>query len=132
MAGKPAVVIDNGSGFIKAGVSGQDTPKVRFPSVVGYPVENDPDCDCYIGTEAMQKRSQLNLVWPIEGGVVKDWENMNKLWRHTVNDELRMAVGGDPEDIDCHGEQANSPLSAHTISPSISGIAELLVRQECF
>lgn len=100
---KPAVVIDNGSGFIKAGVSGNDSPKVRFPSVVGYPIEKDPDRDCYIGQEAMQKRSQLELVWPIEGGMVKDWENMNKLWRYTVNDELRMAVGGEPDEIDCHG-----------------------------
>ena len=100
---KPAVVIDNGSGFIKAGVSGHDSPKVRLPSCVGYPIDKDPDRDCYIGFEAMQKRAALNLVWPIEGGVVKDWENMNKLWRHTVDNELRMAVGGSPSEADCHG-----------------------------
>eukprot|EP00658_Telonema_sp_P-2_P001996 TRINITY_DN1074_c0_g1_i7.p1 TRINITY_DN1074_c0_g1~~TRINITY_DN1074_c0_g1_i7.p1 ORF type:complete len:348 (-),score=80.19 TRINITY_DN1074_c0_g1_i7:413-1420(-) len=61
------------------------------------------DRDCYIGREAMMKRAAMDLVWPIEGGVVKDWENMNKLWRHTVDNELRMAVGGNPEEIDCHG-----------------------------
>lgn len=100
---KPAVVIDNGSGFIKAGVSGHDTPSVRFPSCVGYPIDKDPDRDCYIGHDAMLKRSALDLVWPIEGGVVKDWDNMNKLWRHTADDQLRMAVGGEPDEIDCHG-----------------------------
>jgi len=100
---KPAVVVDSGSGFIKAGISGQDAPKVRFASTVGYPIEKDPDRDFYIGADAMQKRAALNLEWPIEEGVVKDWDNMEKLWRHTFDNELRMAIGGDPEDTDCHG-----------------------------
>eukprot|EP00656_Telonema_subtile_P049832 TRINITY_DN628_c0_g1_i3.p1 TRINITY_DN628_c0_g1~~TRINITY_DN628_c0_g1_i3.p1 ORF type:complete len:335 (+),score=74.90 TRINITY_DN628_c0_g1_i3:113-1117(+) len=70
---------------------------------------------CYIGHEAMLKRSALDLVWPIEGGVVKDWENMNRLWRHTVDDELRMAVGGDPDEIDCHGVLlTDSPTNSKT------------------
>lgn len=32
-----AVVIDNGSGMCKAGISGEDAPKVCFPSIVGSP-----------------------------------------------------------------------------------------------
>lgn len=32
-----AVVIDNGSGVIKAGFAGDDIPKVVFPSIVGRP-----------------------------------------------------------------------------------------------
>ena len=32
-----AVVIDNGSGMCKAGISGDDAPKVCFPAVVGRP-----------------------------------------------------------------------------------------------
>ena len=34
---KPAVVIDNGTGMIKAGIAGDEAPKVYFPTVVGYP-----------------------------------------------------------------------------------------------
>jgi len=33
----PAVIIDNGSGMVKAGYSGQEAPQDVFPSVVGYP-----------------------------------------------------------------------------------------------
>lgn len=32
-----AVVIDNGSGMCKAGLSGDDAPKSSFPSIVGRP-----------------------------------------------------------------------------------------------
>jgi len=33
------IVIDNGTGFIKAGFSGQDLPRVSKPTVVGEHVE---------------------------------------------------------------------------------------------
>ena len=33
----PAIVIDNGSGFCKAGISGDDTPRCSVPSIVGRP-----------------------------------------------------------------------------------------------
>lgn len=33
---KPAIVIDNGTGMMKAGLAGDEAPKVYFPSVVGY------------------------------------------------------------------------------------------------
>ena len=33
----PAVVIDNGSGMIKAGIAGDDAPRTYFPSIVGRP-----------------------------------------------------------------------------------------------
>ena len=33
----PAVVIDTGSGFTKAGLAGDDAPKAVFPTIVGRP-----------------------------------------------------------------------------------------------
>jgi len=32
-----AVIIDNGSGMIKAGIAGDDAPRTYFPSIVGRP-----------------------------------------------------------------------------------------------
>jgi actin-related protein len=32
-----AVVIDNGSGMVKAGFAGDDAPRAVFPSIVGRP-----------------------------------------------------------------------------------------------
>ena len=34
---KPNIIIDNGSKFIKAGLSGEEGPSVIFPSCIGYP-----------------------------------------------------------------------------------------------
>lgn len=33
----PAVILDNGSGSVKAGLAGEDAPKSVFPSMVGRP-----------------------------------------------------------------------------------------------
>merc|ERR1712199_51619 len=66
---KPAIVIDNGSGMMKAGCSGEDAPKVTFSSVVGYPKQKTAlvgtDKDYYIGEEAQQKRGILLTEAPI-------------------------------------------------------------------
>ena len=32
-----AIVIDNGSGMCKAGISGDDAPRSAFPSIIGRP-----------------------------------------------------------------------------------------------
>jgi len=105
---KPAIVVDNGSGMMKAGCSGEDAPKVTFSSVVGYPKQKTAlvgtDKDYYIGEEAQQKRGILLLKYPLEHGIVQNWEDMEKVWRHTFDNELRMVVGDDNEaDEDCCG-----------------------------
>merc|ERR1711871_560434 len=105
---KPAIVIDNGSGMMKAGCSGEDAPKVTFSSVVGYPKQKTAlvgtDKDYYIGEEAQQKRGILILKYPLEHGIVQNWDDMEKVWRHTFDNELRMVVGDDNEaDEDCCG-----------------------------
>merc|ERR1711939_1052440 len=104
---KPAIVVDNGSGMMKAGCSGEDAPKVTFSSVVGYPKQKTAlvgtDKDYYIGEEAQQKRGILILKYPLEHGIVQNWEDMEKVWRHTFDNELRMVVGDENEgDEDLH------------------------------
>ena len=37
MAEGQIVVIDNGSGMVKAGISGEDAPRCVFPAIVGRP-----------------------------------------------------------------------------------------------
>ena len=97
----PAIVVDNGSGKIKAGCSGEDAPKVTFSSVVGYRrVGIYSEKDYYIGEEAQEQRRNLRLKYPIEHGVVQDWDNMEKIWRHTFENELRMVVGFEENPFD--------------------------------
>merc|ERR1711977_337494 len=105
---KPACVVDNGSGMMKAGLSGEDAPKVTFSSCIGYPKHKTclvgTEKDFYVGEEAQQKRGILVLKYPLEHGIVQNWEDMEKVWRHTFDNELRMVVGDENEgDEDCTG-----------------------------
>ena len=82
----PSVVIDNGSGFIRAGFGGDDAPRCVFPSVIGYHNHKNH----YVGGEAQNKRDILSLRYPIERGIITNWDDMGKIWHHTFYSELQV------------------------------------------
>ena len=95
------VVIDNGSGMCKAGLSGDDAPRTSFPSIVGRPKYENVmvgmnEKEAYVGAEAQAKKGVLSLRYPIEHGIVTDWDDMTKIWHHCFYNELRVAPGDHP------------------------------------
>jgi actin-related protein len=95
MSDSKPIVIDIGSGRIKAGFSGDSIPKINFPSVIGKLKKNfTGDKETFIGEEALLKSEKLTLKYPIERGIITDWNEMEELWHHTFYNELTIS----PED----------------------------------
>ena len=92
------VVIDNGTGYMKGGFSGENAPRSVFPTFVGTPNKGklltDDKIPRIIGQEALEKMGMSDVKAPIEKGIIKDWDDMEIIWHHMLYNELRIA----PED----------------------------------
>ncbi|KAA6356659.1 MAG: putative Actin, partial [Streblomastix strix] len=90
------IIIDNGSGWVKSGYSCEDHPRSILPTMVGRPknrvvTEEDDrarkrqdkaEKECYIGEEAQLKRGALILGYPVDKGVITNWDDMVRIWHY--------------------------------------------------
>uniref|UniRef100_A0A3Q3GLY9 Actin CyI, cytoplasmic-like n=1 Tax=Labrus bergylta TaxID=56723 RepID=A0A3Q3GLY9_9LABR len=95
---KTPIVLDTGSGLMKAGFADQDLPNIIFPTIIGRPkyeeiMNGNLERDTYIGHEAQHMRGVLALKHPIKNGIIRNWDDMEKIWHHTFQQ-----LGVDPED----------------------------------
>lgn len=88
------IVLDTGSGLMKAGFADQDLPSVIFPTIIGVPkyeeiMNGSSEKDLYVGHQAQHMRGVLALRHPIKNGIIRNWDDMEKIWQYTF-DHLRV------------------------------------------
>nr|WNV54349.1 hypothetical protein [Candida metapsilosis] len=99
------IVLDQGTGFVKIGRAGTNFPDYTFPSMVGRPilraeernllVPDDIEIkDIMCGSEASQVRSLLQINYPMENGIIKNWEDMEHLWDYAFYEKMKLNPQG--------------------------------------
>ena len=116
----PVIVIDNGSGYLKAGFSNQSIPEICIPAVVGreilrYGEKIDLEQiraekrkseqkklikqmikehylkQIMIGDEIIGFRSLLELTHPVSEGVIVNEDDLARLWEYTLTKKLNIS-----------------------------------------
>jgi len=70
------IVIDNGAYRYLAGFAGDDAPRCCMRCVAGRrPGSGEVLC----GDEAFGKRSELDILCPVQRGLITNWDDMEKV-----------------------------------------------------
>ena len=81
--------------FTKCGFAGANFPQSVFPAMVGRPLlrsgEKIGDVqlqDIMVGEECAAMRHLLEINYPVKNSQVRDWDDMEILWKHAFQDQL--------------------------------------------
>jgi len=109
---KNVIVCDNGTGFVKVGYAGANFPAHIFPSMVGRPllraeekIDNVELKDIMVGDKAAALRSHLDIKYPLDNGIIRNWEDMLHLYDYTFDEKLKCNPG------DCRIMLTEAPLN---------------------
>jgi len=91
------IVCDNGTGFVKTGFAGANFPTAIFPSMVGRPIlryeeklEDEKLKDIMVGDQAQKQRNNLQITYPLDNGIIRNWEDMGHVWDYTFEEKLKV------------------------------------------
>ncbi|XP_025863483.1 actin-related protein T3 [Vulpes vulpes] len=106
------VVIDNGSGVIKAGLAGSREPQFVYPNIVGRPKGQGSGAqgavEVCVGDQAQERRNALSISYPVERGLITSWGDMEIMWKHIYDHNLKLKACDGPVLIT---EPALNPLA---------------------
>jgi actin-related protein len=54
------------------------------------------ETDIFLGSQAEEYRGLLNIRYPMEHGIVKDWNDMEKIWHHVYS---KHQLNSNPEEV---------------------------------
>ncbi|KAF1865337.1 hypothetical protein Lal_00004711 [Lupinus albus] len=97
MESRNVVVCDNGTGYVKCGFAGENFPTSVFPCVVGRPMLRYEESlteqhlkDIVVGEGCADLRHQLDISYPVNNGIVQNWDDMCHVWDHAFYNELKI------------------------------------------
>jgi actin-related protein 2 len=89
MSDKGALILDSGTGYVKIGMATDTFPHSAYPALVGRPIlrsqkkYNDVEIKpIMVGHEAAAVRNCLELSYPMQTGIIKNWEDQNLVWQY--------------------------------------------------
>eukprot|EP00347_Sterkiella_histriomuscorum_P005121 403357814 len=95
------LILDLGTQAIKVGFSelqnGDRFPQMMIPTLVGFPkitkinsgsMQNQDQT--FVGLEALKRSPLLCLKYPIEHGIILDWDEIDMLINHCVNSQMKV------------------------------------------
>ena len=96
---KSAIIIENGTFLTKMGYAGNVEPDLVIPTAIAdlekkgtlISTKND-EYNYFIGYEAIIKSRESikhKLIYPIQNGVIEDWDLMEKFWHQSIYNKLK-------------------------------------------
>ncbi|KAI5132155.1 actin-related protein T3 isoform X1 [Manis pentadactyla] len=94
------VVIDNGSGVIKAGLAGSREPHFAYPNIIGRAKGQswaaESARELCVGDQAQDRRNSLSVSYPVERGLISSWGDMEVMWKHIYDYNLKLKPSDGP------------------------------------
>ena len=93
---KNPVVIDNGTVFSKIGFAGEDQPRAIIQTLPRSPIKIKPSdlqetlIEKKPPTKTIREKGFLEGVSPMKGGVIKDWNAMERFWEYCFYKMLKI------------------------------------------
>ncbi|TFG26369.1 MAG: zinc-ribbon domain-containing protein [Promethearchaeota archaeon] len=89
------IIIDIGSAYVKIGFAGEPKPRFVFPCITGTEKYKSIMVDVgarsvYVGNDAMRMRGVLKVKYPIQRGVIMDWNEFYEILNHIFYTLLRI------------------------------------------
>jgi len=99
------IVIDNGSGLIKAGIAGRERPSAVIPSCVGIPkhrrvmLQAERKKKYFFNTQDMDNGGLCKLIYPCKNGIISgstNMEYMRTLWDYVYKELINSPMQDHP------------------------------------
>jgi actin, other eukaryote len=101
-----AIVIDSGSGFIKAGLASDECPSAFLPNIYAARDTGMGEFTHVIGADVMKaQNADFEILRPIRRGKVEDLDGLERIWQHTYLNQLRLDSTEHPLLTSCYPDE---------------------------